>query len=681
MPDGANVSDSAEAATGSSQSDVAVVFVHGIGSQKSGATLNHWSEFLKGLLDHVAPDCGLKMRLGNVVVVGDSPEVNLEIARDDGRKATWLLTDATWSESFHPSRASDVLRWCVRFSRRAASRLFLALLGQFWFVTAKQLWPMLNQVLSETERPYESRVGAPSNGLAPIIMGGAVGIVILFVLLVPHILLFGILFIVAPILFILSLVLALVLLAVQRVPVIKKTVAPIIASLVTSVGDAQVYREQSIQAAAMRQVIQNRVDQASSRAKSVVVVAHSQGAAISCRAFLREEVNWPTVLITIGAGTALLNEDNSVAKWCALGSPRWINIWTPLDPVPSGPMGDDRNDVRNRMLETLWEHTQKSGFRATSHDGVRELTWVPGMGPRCWSGTSDLVERARRSRGRFDGTESIIDTQKLVSGPLDEQEAILIADVLLRGPDSEAPVYEWIELPYDRPTRGPEERPVANHWSVIRDHTTYAENLTQVQYPLARLLLDEAPATRDSLPPLPARSEDLHMVRVRSLAMSRLISAVTAAAIVSLLVALGYKSAVLDAATWAAGHSKTAESVLGSLSDGIAALAMLTMVGLAVFFAISRILGAAGSVWHRQETLRLLVGEDGPRYHLGVRGKTFFACYLIALAFSSAYWVSMIYPAVEFTAVVGYLLVFTYLLWALVWPFIGLRPKPLPPRT
>jgi hypothetical protein len=359
--------------------ELAVVFVHGIGSQGRGQTLKSWSEPLQELLSAIGPANGFAVDVAEAKdLTGDAAEVVLTIRRGDA-KTSWRLTEARWTESFHPSPASEVLAWAARFSLRAAQRGIGTLLVQFWFVLVRLVAPILRKLF-----PLESGC----IGVAASLVAWAIGVVImvfgLFIWLSPYALLAGLL-IVSPVLVLCAVVGLLALTMLQRAPVIGHRLTPLITGLVMSVGDAHAYRTRAVQAAAMRDLVLQRVAAACERTNNVVVVAHSQGAAIACRAFLNAPNLWPTQLVTVGAGTALLNEESSVRRWVDIGCPAWVNVWTLLDLVPAGPVGDSIGDVRSRLQETIWHHTRDGGFQATSVDGLQRLAWRPGNGPSRWS--------------------------------------------------------------------------------------------------------------------------------------------------------------------------------------------------------------------------------------------------------------------------------------------------------
>ena len=171
------------------------------------------------------------------------------------------------------------------------------------------------------------------------------------------------------------------------------------------------------------------------------------------------------------------------------------------------------------------------------------------------------------------------------------------------------------------------------------------------------------------------------MVRVRALAMSRLVAAVTAAALVGLLVTLDMEAPLLSAVSWAADHWEAGGDVLGSLSERFGASLVLSVVGLAAFAVLSGVMSSTWVSWHDRESLRLCGDPDGSRVRLGFSGFLFGAGYLLALILSFLWWLQTVYAeTIPLAAVPAFLLVPAYLLWGLVWPFLGLRPRRLPAR-
>ena len=209
------------------------------------------------------------------------------------------------------------------------------------------------------------------------------------------------------------------------IPYVRGKIAPVTTELVASVGDAYLFTSRPLHSAAMVEAIRSGVKLARGSAKHVCVLAHSQGSALAIRTLLCDDADCDAdMLITVGAGVSLLGGDaKPVERWGLPRTPnmRWINIWTPWDPVPSGPIADSPED--------------------------EELRYEAAASP------TDVL-------------------------------APLIKDA--RAPNALSP--EALS-PSATLVPGPEEWPVHNRCSLIRDHTAYAQNIPQVIRPITERLV------------------------------------------------------------------------------------------------------------------------------------------------------------------------------------------------
>lgn len=661
-----------DAARDDGQLDLAVIYVHGIGAQARGATLLTWVEPLVDLLDRVAETRGLVLRIAAARgLAGDDPEVEIQVGHAGAeRHASWLMLEARWAESFHPSSAAEVLKWAFGFGYRAISRALDMLFRQVLFAFRWRVWRRARDEYGLDWR-HPGRLAFLLFLFVPV--GGGF---IAYMILLPFLVAGFLLVLAVTVLPVLVAVLVPILLVAQRVPLLGKRVRPLVAGLVTSIGDAQAYRSRAIQAAAMRDVLLDRLKQGRARASKVVVVAHSQGAAISVRTLLEEEnpVSWPDLLVTVGAGTTLLNQRTSVDRWARWGTGEWVNIWTQLDPVPAGPVGQRRADVRARLVETVWHHTS-GGFEYRTPEGETWLRWRAEASDGGWSGHP---EAAALAFAESDGRETPYGARRIANKVL--------------GSSSDRFIF------HDLPTRlpsllahGPEEWPVANRLSLTRDHVTYAQNLTQVQYGLARRLLSISGDVL--LPELPARTAEWHTRRVRALFMARFMAMSSALAIVVVLADADRLGRILSRAVerleqnWNDGGwaiRAIPEQAVPFLTIGFSAVAVATALTAAV--------SAVWTPWHRNESRRTCADPDGRGLRLGIGGSLFVGLHVSLTFFSAIWWLSLVdfwgsvdYPMthtltetlVHHASGFGLLGLFLY---ALVWPFIGLRPHALRAR-
>ncbi|MFD4373859.1 hypothetical protein [Streptomyces sp. NPDC058486] len=327
----------------------------------------------------------------------------------------------------------------------------------------------------------------------------------------------------------------------------------------------------------------------------------------------------------MGAGTGLLNSDRSMADWLNRGTPPWVNIWTPLDLVSSGPMGDTARAITDRLDETVQHATYAEGFQVTSADGLHHLAWLPKASPACWSGSREVVDKARRSftfAGHVITYESVSTTKlsmrrarQIAASIMDPPPPRTFLDSVFGEPEPEPvepPVWRRHWTPRTFRTPGPQEWPVTNRFSLARDHTSHCADLTQVQYSLARLLLNQTDTLCETLPPLPDHLDLWHTRRVRALACSRMVAAGSVGALVGLIIGLDVDDTVNGAARRAAGGSETAAWIMNHLSEHVGAWAALAAAGLTAFVVLCAVLAASWQGWHRKEALRLLADPRAP---------------------------------------------------------------------
>jgi hypothetical protein len=415
---------------------VALVVVHGIGAQRRTETLLQWAEPLLRRLDWLSRGSGGDgVTFERVALAGDSPdEVNARVRfrdADDGdeHEVVLVVTEARWAQSFLPLQAGEVFAWGGAFTWRALVRLGSHFTRILW---ANPWW----------------RVAS-----APIVAA-------LWVLLTAAGVLLAVLFPLAGVLLL--------------VPGLASLVRGATSGLAEFVGDVAVWTRRPVRAAAMRAVVRDGVRAAGVRAAllaraegvevdatQVVLLAHSQGAAIAAQTLFDPgtgEVRVPVdAFVTVGSTLALL------------GAPRWTT--GPLARVRSAVAGVTRAD-------------RGPAGTATRFNPVEEWSRLerPPRWLNLWAiwdpftpGTVSTSMRARELRwGEVYGGEA-------TSAP------------------------------------GPEEHPVHNTANPFTEHQAYARNTAQVIDPLVRLLTGAAD-------PASAARSAAHAGGVRQLGVGRVLS-------------------------------------------------------------------------------------------------------------------------------------------------------------
>lgn len=599
--------------------DTAVVVVHGIGDQLRGATLLEWAEPLTRRLDTISRGRGLAgATVRYVTLLDEAPsQVWIEVQTAPGTTRTIAFLEARWARSFLTITPTSVVGWSVRFVWRAAR----SAAGQIWRAARAFLDvtptavpqrlepdpPPTSQPgrRDEPEGPAESYVGAVLDTHAPTLeavlyavlalVAAALGLVGLLAAALVG-------WVVPPIAVVALVVLALA----TRVPVLSRWAKPVVTAMVTSLGDAAVWTTTPVRAAAMRDVVRERVREARTVADRVAVVAHSQGAAVSAAAVLEEPGATPVeLLVTVGGANTLLRdsawalgEERPLAvleAWKRRPQTRWVNIVALLDPVPSGPVGESRRAVRDRWREIAHsagtvtaEHRRR--VAAASLHGTGTAPRTPGRVARLFFQGPHQESAIGRALRRAAG-----DAEPAVPAPVEDPAGpSLDADEVNRLLDE-----AYASLGQGAGPVGPEEHVVDNRLSVTTDHVTYTQNVVQVIDPIARLIAE--PERFDPLAATASREVRRHVSAVTGLLLARFVCAVVA------VLATPFAMRLLDRAGWldaAIAGASSAEGTVRRLASfivdhGLVAALFSAVVALALF-AVAYLPVRAAWVWYER---------------------------------------------------------------------------------
>lgn len=335
--------------------DVAVVVVHGMGRQVRGQTLLEWAEPIVQRIDWLtSPEAGDPVSTGVSLVdvrigrEGDGAEgeqsrvvIDVDGPLDPAPRRV-VITEARWADSFLAMTRREVFRWGAIFVWRALGRMGIH------FARTILVAPLGALASSIRSRPAFAKVLLTLLLLPTAAIASAtVGIVVLVLLAVGMVATIGL-----PLVGVLLLV-----------PGVKAVLQGVVDTLVDFVGDVGVWRERPVRGAAMTQVVYTEIARAAASivpGGRVVVIAHSQGAAIASRvvfSVLPTVANGPRVdtLITLGAAVSLLGPSRlrrrgpdlltPVADWINSPTPvRWVNFWAIWDPFSAGPIADTARD-------------------------------------------------------------------------------------------------------------------------------------------------------------------------------------------------------------------------------------------------------------------------------------------------------------------------------------------------
>jgi hypothetical protein len=382
--------------------DLGIVFVHGIGTQRRGESLQHSADsmlqWMQGWLHYRRIEwsrCQFHQTWDREPAYLTVADAQIRSGGDDPAHATvsipllrerWLLAEAWWADELHvPSRSRQV-GWLLLVTPVAV----ITHLSRMW------RWRTAKTNASED---------ASSRSLARDIVGSVASFVVIS--------LFGT---------VISLLLQLCVLLTGVVAIFPVKGARALLSLMqATVGDSLSFTESPIARSAIVNRVRNAIEFAAARSKRVVVVAHSQGAAIAHRALRVNPPDKVKLLVTLGAGidklemlqakgsTRLLFEMLAVtmcaaplyilysitigptystldayivlffllvylsawrlpqrlsdrSKALSLGGIEWRDFYARSDPVPNGPitLGESnvvKSQVVHNLSSTLQDHT------------------------------------------------------------------------------------------------------------------------------------------------------------------------------------------------------------------------------------------------------------------------------------------------------------------------------------
>jgi hypothetical protein len=259
--------------------DVGVLFVHGMGDQQRADTLVQFGEALQRWLERWLPASdgrpSVRITRAELSATAEPRPARAELRiTTPSIDSTWILAESWWAESFRAPSYADLWRWSIEVVPVAVAEHFVR---RFRLAT----WPY--------RKP-----------LAWLLAGVAIAMLPLLTVVMVTSLVIGVLPIAR---------LRTAILRVQKM-------------LLGTVGDSYALLESSIRDAAMSFCVERDLRWLQTVAAKTVVVAHSQGAAVTHAALQASNVR-PNLLFTFGSGLRKLLVLDVIR-----GSDRFI-VWLP----------------------------------------------------------------------------------------------------------------------------------------------------------------------------------------------------------------------------------------------------------------------------------------------------------------------------------------------------------------
>lgn len=276
--------------------DLGVLFVHGIGAQERGVTLAEFGNPLVHWLRQRAASNGGEVQVASAVLAPSDgePARTVLALRAGGTSRQWLMSEALWADAFAQPAFADMARWGVGVVPRTFGMHFGRQLARAW------------RAPSGTNQERVERVGGVAVALVRLLAGIA--------LVLPTVGVLG----------------ALRLLGLIPWERLRSAIVRTQLRLASSIGDSFILVSQPLQSAAILTRFERELAWLGNRCALVAIVAHSQGAAVACRALARLPISDRRLLITFGSGLRKLAELEELpdrphgrrgAWWTALGLP------------------------------------------------------------------------------------------------------------------------------------------------------------------------------------------------------------------------------------------------------------------------------------------------------------------------------------------------------------------------
>ena len=271
--------------------DVGVLFVHGIGQQPRGQTLVDMGEpMVRWLRRWITADraddtelagsgTAVSVNRALVVTTEHEPSHVVVTVSAEKRSTQWLLAESWWAESFHPAGFGELGRWGLIIGPWMVAA-HLSLVGDRVRISRASIARAWHR------HPWEGMVLVVVSGV-----GWLVGLAVLIGTAVASIVLELFAF-------------ALLVLAFIPIPWFRGAVLRLQRGLANGLGDSYVLVRSPFQFAAMAQTVRDDCEWLSTHCRRVVVVAHSQGAAVAFEALRRPSARPEnlSLLVTFGQG-------------------------------------------------------------------------------------------------------------------------------------------------------------------------------------------------------------------------------------------------------------------------------------------------------------------------------------------------------------------------------------------
>ena len=278
--------------------DLGVLFVHGIGSQTQGRTLADWGQALVAWINRWTQSA---LRDPKTATISDAflpphdsgpahAYVDVCVPVESGTKTShWILAEAWWASTVLPPSFSELARWAFVVVPSTIASHFLIRVRRIEITKGSPV-PAVLQGLPYVRSFFS--LAAAMVAMPFLILG-------------------------------LALILLLGLIPINRV---QELAGAVQRALANTLGDSLALLGNAVQEAAIVGGVRRDLEWLSERCKKVVVVAHSQGAAVAHFALERTTADNVTLFVTFGSGIGKLLETRRLMNGGE--SYRWWGPWS-----------------------------------------------------------------------------------------------------------------------------------------------------------------------------------------------------------------------------------------------------------------------------------------------------------------------------------------------------------------
>lgn len=286
-----------------------VLCVHGIGSQKQGETLDSWGGgIVKWLQDWLAARGGevaiqrAALR-ENQLHDGTPAHTRLQLrqaAKTGSKSSEWIIAESWWAENFYSPSFGTLAAWMVT----SGSWIIISHISNLLLSQVRQIRNKFSRAVHEQRAPGWIRW--------PVYVVGTV----LGIASIPFAALLAFLLVS----FVQLIVVILVIFSLIPIPSLRSALKDLLVTLQGVLGDSFVFTSNPLARTSVLNQVQDDLRWLEQRCESVVVLAHSQGAAVAYHALAGYRSDKVRRLITFGSGLLKLSELQATSKFRGLMS-------------------------------------------------------------------------------------------------------------------------------------------------------------------------------------------------------------------------------------------------------------------------------------------------------------------------------------------------------------------------